>query len=376
MTVRLGLGLWQQQIEMAELKKATKRIIITSESVNYYGFRVLTDGVDLTQFGKNPLMLWMHQRAFGNSKDIILGLGNVIELRREVHPELGKVITGLPAFDSTDEFAMRIYEKYENGSYRMASAGLIPRDWSDDPELILVGQRGETLTKSVLQEVSLCDIGGNDDALQIALYNEANERIELSLKGENAAIPLITNPKIDNEMKLIQLNAERAAEILGLNATDTPAVFEAKMNEVVQLAQSQKTQIEKLTLEKSEADAKVVKLTHDLKEATEAQTTAKIETMVQLAVDERKITAEEKAVYIKLAATDFESVETLLKAKVGVPSVEQTLAKEKKLSAESLAGKTWDDLDKSGELETVKLSNMPLFEQLYKARFGKDYVKA
>lgn len=358
---------------MAELKKATKRIIITSESVNYYGFRVLTDGVDLVQFDKNPLMLWMHQRAFGTSKDIILGLGNVIELRREVHPELGKVITGLPAFDSTDEFAMRIYEKYENGSYRMASAGLIPRDWSDDPELILAGQRGETLVKSVLQEVSLCDIGGNDDALQIALYNEANERIELSLKGENAAIPLITNPKINNEMKLIQLNAERAAEILGLTSSDTPAVFEAKMNEVVQLAQTQKTQIEKLTQEKSESDGKVVKLTNDLKEATEAQTTAKIETMVQLAVDERKITAEEKAVYIKLAATDFESVETLLKAKAGAPSIQQTLAKAVKLSTESIAGKTWDDLDKSGLLPSIKLSNMPAFEQLYKAKFGKDY---
>ncbi|QXU42082.1 hypothetical protein [Pedobacter sp. D749] len=51
------------------MKRASKRIILTSENVNRYGFRVLTDGIDLTQYGKNPLMLWMHIPAFSNDAE-------------------------------------------------------------------------------------------------------------------------------------------------------------------------------------------------------------------------------------------------------------------------------------------------------------------
>ncbi len=51
------------------MKRASKRIILTGENINRYGFRVLTDGIDLTQYDKNPLMLWMHIRAFSNDAE-------------------------------------------------------------------------------------------------------------------------------------------------------------------------------------------------------------------------------------------------------------------------------------------------------------------
>lgn len=364
-----GLTFVHKIKQKRQMKRATKRVIVISESVNGYGFRVLTDGIDLTQFEKNPLMLWMHLRAFNG----VLALGNVIELKREDHPELGKIITGLPVFDDTDEFAMRIYEKYENGTYRMASAGLIPIDWSEEPEYLVTGQRGATLVKSKMQEISLCDIGGDDNALQVALYNDAAELIELSLNGENPSIPLITNPLINNEMKIIQLSAEKAAVLLGLKDTDSPAVYEAKIAEVVQLAQTQKTEIEKLAQEKADEEAKVIKLTSDLEAAKKAETDNKIETMVQLAVDARKITPDEKAAYVALAAKDFESVKTILDAKAGAATVQETISKSVKLSAESLAGKTWSDLDKAGKLVQLKAENRPLFEQLFEAEFKKKY---
>lgn len=349
------------------MKRASKRIIISSERVNGFRFRVLTDGIDLAQFENNPIMLWMHRRAWGEKEDDILPLGNVIELKRETHPEFGKVITGLPVFDDTDEFAMRIYKKYENGTIRMASAGLRPVEWSDATEYLLPGQQGATLLKSVLEEVSLCDIGSNDDALQVALYNDSSELIQLSATGENAAIPLIKNPLIENQMLKIELTAAKAAAILGEKEIATVDQFETKVAEVVQLAARQKAQIETLTREKQEAEQK-------LEESNKVQLAAKIETMVQEAVDQRKITADEKSQYVKLAAADYEAVETLLKSKVGAEPIATKLAKgvEDKDALVKLCAKSFDELFEDGELEKVKLSAPEEYKRIYKAKFGKE----
>lgn len=365
----------QQKRKMADLKKASKRVIVTSERVNYYGFRVLTKGINLKQYIKNPVLLWMHIRAIGSAKDIILPLGNVIDLRLENDPELGWVITGLPVFDLSDPFAKRIYDKYENGTIRMASAGLIPLDWSDEPEYIIAGQKGATLIKSVLQEISLCDIGGNDDAVQVALYNDANERIELSLKGENTSIPLIKHPLIENEMKLIQLNAEKAAEILGLAATDTPALYEEKIAEVVQLAQTQKTQIDALTRDKAKAESEVVKLTNDLAAVNISKLTTDTDVLLKAAVTDGKITKDEITYHKGKVKTegDLAELKLFIDAKAANPSIQTVLKNTIQLSAEAVAGKSWDDLDKAGKLVQLKAENLPLFEQLYQTKFGKAY---
>jgi len=356
------------------MKRASKRVVVTSERINFYGFRVLTDGIELTQYNKNPSMLWMHIRAIGSADTIILPLGNVIELKREFDEELGNVITGLPVFDETDKFAMRIYKKYENGTIRMASAGLIPREWSDEPEYVLAGQRSATLIKSVLQEISLCDIGGNDDALQVALYNDAEERIMLSADGENATIPTIKHPLIISEMEKIQLSAEKAAVLLGLKPNDAPAVYEAKIAEVVQLAQTQKTEIESLTREKSTLNDEVVKLKADVEAEKAVTLAAKIETLVQGAVDARKITADEKAGYVALAQKDFASVETLLNGKVGNPSIKLALESKKtdtdKLT--QLTAKTFDELFASDDLGFVKLNASAEYSRIFKDKFGKE----
>ncbi|TZF81813.1 hypothetical protein FW774_17300 [Pedobacter sp. BS3] len=349
------------------MKRASKRIIITSEQVNYYGFRVLTDGIELSQYKKNPVMLWMHTRAFSPSENGILPLGNVIELKRETHPEYGKVITGLPVFDDTDAFAMRIYKKYENGTIRMASSGLRPVDWSEEPEYLVPGQRGATLVKSILEEISLCDIGGNDDALQVALYNDNRELIQLSLSGENAAIPLIKHPLIETEMNKIELTAAKAAALLGVKELTTADEFETKIAEVVQLSARQKTQIETLSREKQEALDK-------LAEAEQIQLTAKVESLVQGAVDARKITADEKPMYVELAKANYDSVEKLLSVKAGTPTVQTQLSAGSAQTAGKYTGKTWDDLDKSGQLIQLKSADINLFKQLFKDKYGKDYA--
>lgn len=348
------------------LKRASKRVIVTTEAINYYGFRVITDGIDLSLYDSNPVLLWMHIRAFGEKKDLILPLGNVIELKVEDHPSLGRIITGLPVFDDTDEFAMRIYEKYEAGVVRMASAGLRPEEWSVEPELLLPGQTGATLTKSMLEEISLCDIGGNNEAVQLALYNQDGQRIQLSASGQNAAIPLIKHPEIQKTMDKIELTAARAAALIGLEVK-TPDEFENKVMEVVQLAAKQKTQIESLSREK-------IDLQEQLEQQKTVTLTAKIDRLVDEAVASRKITEAEKPRYVKLAALDYESVEEVLRAKTPQPSVRAQLAASNMATATNVEGKTWSELDKAGKLLQLKNENFNLFNELFKKEFGRDYT--
>ena len=91
------------------MKKSSKRFPINTEVTNGNGFRVSTEGVDLSHFKLNPLLLWMHVRPKGKSKDEILPLG----YWEDIQLKDGQ-ITGVPVFDDEDEFAMKIYRKVEN----------------------------------------------------------------------------------------------------------------------------------------------------------------------------------------------------------------------------------------------------------------------
>ena len=45
-----------------DMSKA-KRIRITNDSLNSYGFRVLTSGMNVEQYNRNPVLLYMHERG-------------------------------------------------------------------------------------------------------------------------------------------------------------------------------------------------------------------------------------------------------------------------------------------------------------------------
>lgn len=157
------------------MKRTSKRYIITTSALNCYSYRVLSDGVDFSQYNNNPILLWMHQRANGITKDQILPLGRVVEIRRE-----GDAWTGQPEFDETDTFAMSVYNKYEAGVLSMLSLGALPLEISDEVKYMLPGQLNPTVVRCKVQDVSCVDIGGNDQALPVQLYDQSGHVIMLS----------------------------------------------------------------------------------------------------------------------------------------------------------------------------------------------------
>ena len=144
--------------------RMSKEAVITSSRLNCYGTRVLTEGIDLEQYYKNPILLYMHRR--GSRDDMPIG---IIEKARIE----GDFIYGTPKFDGDTEEEKIIAAKWERGTLRMLSAGLEIIECSEDEKYLVQGQTRPTVIRSKLIEVSVVDIGGNDDALQtVRLYQD------------------------------------------------------------------------------------------------------------------------------------------------------------------------------------------------------------
>ena len=332
------------------MKISSKRFVISSEAKNKNGFRVRTEGIGLKDYNSNPLLLWMHQRPEGKSKDEILPIGNIVEIELKD----GK-LTGKLAFDETDPFALSLYEKVENGTLRMVSAGLLPLTWSEDTN-------GEIwLETSTMMEVSLVDIGSNSEALAVTLYQKDKDKlITLSYKEIYE-----TNLKPNIDMKIIQLNAPVLLPLLKLAAGATPEQAQEAIGNLVTLAATQKTQIAKITGERNDFETKYdaeVKLTAD----------AKVTALLDTEQAAGKFVVGERPKWQKLALKDFDGTKDVLAGITGSQKVIDLLKDDKKHTVD-YTKLTWKELDTKNLLVALKADDLPLFKEKYKIQFNTEY---
>lgn len=243
-----------------------KEAIISTPRLNSYGARVLTEGIDLEQYQKNPVLLYMHRR--GRKEDMPIGI--MENLRVE-----GDTLYGTPKFDDDTEDERNINKKWERGTLRMLSAGLDILEWSEEPALLVAGQTRPTITKSKLIEVSVVDIGANDDALQVGLYHEG-KLLALAAGEENAHLPLLTVlAKEDNEEQTPNNNQQKKMEKILL----------------------------KLGLAPNATEDEAVSAIGQLQEEKSAMALARITDAVETAIKEKRITADKKEKYLSLGKT-------------------------------------------------------------------------
>jgi phage head maturation protease len=99
-------------------KMANKTFILSDESINTQGFRVLTNGIRLDEFRKNPIMLWNHNSSWRGTKDEQLPIGRWDNIRVEG----GKLLADA-VLDDGDDFAKEIARKVDKGIINMCSIG-------------------------------------------------------------------------------------------------------------------------------------------------------------------------------------------------------------------------------------------------------------
>ena len=132
-----------------------REAVISTSALNAYGTRILTEGLDIEQYKKNPIVLYMHRR--GSREDIPIGIMENIRVD-------GDKIFGTPKIDKDTEEEKVIAAKWERGTLRMLSAGIDIIECSDDPQYLVQGQTRPTIIRDRLCEVSLVDLGANDAA--------------------------------------------------------------------------------------------------------------------------------------------------------------------------------------------------------------------
>ena len=188
------------------------RVRLTNDTLNSYGYRVLTDGVDITQYERNPILLYMHNR------------GKAIGLIKDISKENGE-ITGELAFDEATELSTQCKKQWEFGSLRMVSIGFEVIETSEAAEFIVSGQRYATVTKARLIEVSLVDIGANNDAIRL---HKDGQLITLS-EGGDCPLPRLNHKPTNNQP---QMDIKTLALTLGLPETADEAAVNAKLAEL------------------------------------------------------------------------------------------------------------------------------------------------
>ncbi|WP_289733003.1 HK97 family phage prohead protease [uncultured Duncaniella sp.] len=276
------------------------RVRLTNDTLNSYGYRVLTDGVDITQYERNPILLYMHNR------------GKAIGLIKDIKKENGE-ITGELAFDEATELSTQCKKQWDFGSLRMVSIGFEVIETSDAAELIVPGQRYATVTKARLIEVSLVDIGANNDAIRL---HKDGQLITLS-EGGDCPLSRLNHKPTNNQP---QMDIKTLALTLGLPETADEAAVNAKLAEL-------KT-----------ANDDVENIRRENEQLKLSQVTA----AVDAAIAAKKIPAEKKQHFLDLGkSVGIETLNATLDAITPAPKLSGTLQTEP-------AG---DDLPKKGPWE-------------------------
>lgn len=246
-----------------------KEAIISTERVNSYGSRVITAGIDYSQYEKNPVLLYMHRR--GHKEDMPIGI--MTNIREE-----NGILYGTPKFDDDTEDERNISKKWDRGTLRMLSAGLDVLEWSEAPEMLMAGQTRPTVTKSKLIEVSVVDIGSNDDALQVGLYHDG-KLLTLAAGEESDHLPLLSK------------GGEPEKESAPTTDEQTPNNNSNNNMEKILL---------KLGLAPGATEDEAVAAIGRLQEEKDTMRLARITDSVETAIKDRRITADKKEKYLNL----------------------------------------------------------------------------
>lgn len=321
-----------------------KRIRISNETLNSYGTWIRTDGVDIEQYLRNPVLLWMHYR------------GRIIGCMKDVRIEDGE-ITGEPYFDEVLEESRVAKAQYEKGTLRMSSAAFDIIETSDDPAQMKPGQTRPTVTRAKLVEVSMVDIGGNDDAI---VLSRGGKRLTLATGKDCEALPLLeANTKESINLKnRTSMNEQlrTIALMLGLADSATLAEVQREIN---------------LLLGYKNANATLRTEKEDLRKELDTLRLSGIASAVDEAVAAGKIDAVRKAHFIELGKKiGMESLKLTFDAMHAAVRPSVLLGGGNVRKDSNIGG--WKKLSEvpAEELKLIRETDRQLYQRLYKAEYG------
>ena len=154
-----GFGALSCQIKDIDTKRHAIKAVLSSDDEDRFGEVIDPQGFEpfLPRFLENPQLLYCHDHK------INLGEWERMEITKHT-------FEGWAVFDDGDEFAMKIYRKYERKFMRAFSVGFIAHQWR--MEEVGVGKQKRLRRRFTLQEPTegtACTVPANPVALSKAL---------------------------------------------------------------------------------------------------------------------------------------------------------------------------------------------------------------
>jgi len=167
----------------AYIEKATKlqegevEFVVSTNDMDSHGERIDVDGIDLTEFKKNPVVLWGHD-----------GFNLPIAKAVKIWKDNGKLMARAK-FYMKDDFARKVYDYIMDGYLNAVSIGGMVKQWGTD---------GMTISEMMMKEFSVVSIPANQNALVSNKSLDGNQKAELKALANGYARKLLTTG--DNEL--------------------------------------------------------------------------------------------------------------------------------------------------------------------------------
>lgn len=307
-------------------------VLCDSGTVNSYGFMTDVNGIDLTRFKKNPVMLYNH-----NPLQVIGKWENIAVVETDGRPSQ---LTAEPVFDMDDPFAAEIARKVDQGFIKGCSMGIMITQITKSKGI-------DVATESVLLEASIVSIPADENALVV--YADEDQQKKLSINEFN---------KLFYKM-------------------------ETKENTQSAQSRTEDTEVQTLRAQVADKDAKIAELsaTIDTLRADLAEREYRdAESFVDAAIADGKIDASAKGEALSFYLSFPKETVKLFGAIKGnapapAPEPQPTASLSSMLKAPASATQTWDDLDRiPNALKKLKAENPEEFKRLYREKFGSDPI--
>lgn len=329
---------------MNKQQQATERRFRLSDStVNEYGYRLLTSGYQIEEYRKNPIGYYMHQREAG------------VVVRWDDLKIEDDSITGLAIINMANARGAQTLSELEHGFLNAASVGhIVVLEYSMEKELMLPGQTGPTITKWYNKECSLVDIPGNSNALAY-LYDVDENILNLAdmTNGWHSTIQI--QPET---MNLLKKELQLAAN--------------ASTDELISSVTNLKATINSLNVAKENLSAENEQLQHTLQLLTSEQNKLRVGTLLDRALEDKKITVALKA---RLAA-DYKDNADGLEALLATMPAYQLMSDRLKArnTSDAEISWEWDDYEKNdptgGKLKDLRANDPARYKTLFDKKFA------